>query len=461
MATLESVASWLLAPAMFATMIAVSGPTNLMGDFRAFYCAGAVIGARANPYLEEPLHRCEQLARPPAQPAYLPAVTLPAPLPPDALLAFVPLARLPFPAAAAVYGLLSIAAMCAAVVLFSRATGVSSTLLNVAFAGITATQTYFLGQPLPFVFLALAGAAVLLRDGRWVAASACAAIATAEPQIALPVLVAMFLAAPRTRLPLIGFAALLALAGVAAVGLPASIAYVRDVIPAHALANAFEWQYSLTSLLTSFGVGAVAAVRAGEAMYAGTTIAGVAVAWRIWRSTGDRTALVLVPPAFAVFGGVHVHQHDLVIAFPAILAASARHPRLRNLAATGVTLAMIPWNVVSASVMTGWTPFLVGWFARATMGARRGLVLTGIAAVIAVSVLALAFAGFGPGETHFVARAYPPDGLAENSWGDFSRAVLARPSLLLQWLRLPVLAGLALGLVAVTRAAFEPAGGRA
>jgi hypothetical protein len=51
--------------------------------------------------------------------------------------------------------------------------------------------------------------------------------------------------------------------------------------------------------------------------------------------------------------------------------------------------------------------------------------------------------------------------LAENSWGDFSRAVLARPSLLLQWLRLPVLAGLALGLVAVTRAAFEPAGGRA
>ena len=47
-----------------------------------------------------------------------------------------------------------------------------------------------------------------------------------------------------------------------------------------------------------------------------------------------------------------------------------------------------------------------------------------------------------------------PGTLAESSWGDFSRAVLARPSLLLQWLRLPVLAGLALGLFAVTRAAF-------
>jgi hypothetical protein len=294
----------------------------------------------------------------------------------------------------------------------------------------------------------------LLRGRRWIAASGCAVAAIGEPHIALPVLVMMLIALPRTRLPIVAWSVLLALIGIAAVGLPASIAYVRDVIPMHALSNAYEWQFSLTSILTSAGVDAPAAVHWGEAMYAGMVTLGVIVARRMWRNTGDRAVLVLVPPAFAMFGGVHVHFQQLAIAFPAILAVYQREPRLRNLTATALTLVIIPWNVVSATVMTGFIPLLVGWFARATMGARRGLVLTGVAGLIAVSVLALAWAGFGPGDTHYVAHAYPPDALAEQSWGDFSRAVLARPSLLLQWLRVPVLVGLGLGLFAITRATF-------
>jgi hypothetical protein len=195
-------------------------------------------------------------------------------------------------------------------------------------------------------------------------------------------------------------------------------------------------------------------------MYGMMTILGVTVAWRLWRASGDRAALVLVPPAFAVFGGVHVHEQQLAIAFPALLAVYARYPRVRTLAATGLTLAMIPWNVVSASVLTGFTPLLVGWFARATLGGRRGLAMVGIATAIALSVLALAWAGFGPGDTHAVAHAYPPNALAEESWGPFSRAYLERSSLLFAWLRVPVLVGLGLGLIAVTRAAFEPVSGR-
>jgi hypothetical protein len=130
---------------------------------------------------------------------------------------------------------------------------------------------------------------------------------------------------------------------------------------------------------------------------------------------------------------------------------------VRTAAATGITLAMIPWNVMSSSLLTGFTPVLVGGFARVTLGARRGLVLTGIAAVLAISLLVLALAGLGPPTVHFVARSFPPNALAENSWGDFSRVALARPSLLLQWLRLPTLVGLALGLFAMTRAAFGEA----
>jgi hypothetical protein len=450
---LATITAWALAPAIFVTMIFVTGPVNLMGDFRAFYCAGDAIAHGANPYLEEPLHACERRARTAILRGPIESVTLPAPLPPSALMLYVPLSRLPFPLAALMYGLLLIAAMSAAVALFARATGVSSLVLNLAFAAIAATQIYFLGQPMPFVFLAFAATALLVRRERWWAAAACMMFATIEPHLALPALAAMVVALPKTRLPILAGCALLGLASVLTVGLPTSIAYVRDVIPAHALSNAYEWQYSLTSILTSFGVDGNAAVRAGEAMYAAMVAVGVAIAYRLWKRTGDRAAVILVPPAFAVFGGVHVHQHQLAIAFPAILAIHAHYPRLRNLSATGMSLAMIPWNMMSSSVMTGFTPLLVGWFARSTMGARRGLVLTVIAAIIAISVLALALDGMGPGDSHYVVRSYPPGALAEQSWGDFSRAVLARQSLLMQWIRLPVLVGLALGLLALTRAA--------
>ncbi len=339
--------------------------------------------------------------------------------------------------------------------LFARATGVSSVWLNIAFAAITATQTYFLGQPVPFVFLALAACAVWARQGRWIAASACAVFSIAEPHLALPVLLTMLFAVRRTRFPiLVGALVALLRRRACRPGFSTSVAYVVDVIPAHALSNAYEWQFSLTSILTSVGVDASAAVRWGELMYAMMVTAGITVAIRMWRATGDAAVLILLPPAFAVFGGVHVHFQQLAIAIPALLFVYARYPRQRNLAATGITLMMIPWNVISASVMTGFTPLLVGAFARATMGARRGLVLTAIAGVIAVSVLALALAGFGPHDTPFIAHAYPPGALAENSWGDFSREVLARPSLLLQWLRIPVLTGLAIGLLAITGAAF-------
>ena len=455
MPKVANVVAWLLAPVMLAAMIAVSASLNLMGDFRAFYCAGVVITQGADPYREEPLHACERRAQPPPSPAYIQDVTLPAPLPPHALLAFVPLARLPFPIAAALYWLLSFSAMSAATVLFARAAGVRCLWLNLAFAG-TATQSYFLGQPMPFALLALAATAVLLRNGRFVAASACAVLLSVEPPLALPVLLALFVALPSTRLPIFGFGSLLVLAGIVGLGLPVTIEYVRDVIPAHALANAYEWQLSLTSVLTSLGSNAAVAVRWGEAMYAAMLILGIVVAQRLWRSSGNHAALALVPPAFCVFGGVHVHLSQLVIAFPAILSIYASHPRARNLAATGITLAMVPWSAVSASVMTGFTPLLVGWFAYITMGPRRGLVLTVIAMGIAISVLALALAGFGPGDAHFVARTYPPDALAEASWGAFSRSVLARPSVLMQWIRVPVLAGLAMGLIALTRAAYEP-----
>jgi len=246
---------------------------------------------------------------------------------------------------------------------------------------------------------------------------------------------------------------------VVAVGLPASLAYVRDVIPAHALANAYEWQFSLTSILTSAGVGAPLAIRSGELMFAGMVTLGVAVAYRLWRASGDPAVLVFVPPAFAVFGGVHVHFQQLAIAFPAFLYVCARYPQARALAATGLALAMIPWNVMSSSVLAGLSPLLVGAFAGITLGRRRGLLLAGVAAALGVSLLVLASLGLGPPLVHFIAHPYPPDALAEAGWGDFSHATMMRPSFLMQWLRVPTLIGLGCGLWALVRVAYPPRAG--
>jgi glycosyl transferase family 87 len=449
--------AWLLAPAILAAMIALNPlnrPTYVMGDFRAFYCAGAAIAQHANPYLEEPLRGCERAAGPPAEPAFLRPVAVPAPLPPYALALFVPFARLPFPIAAVLYELLLIAAMTGAVASYARVTGVPSVVLNVAFAAITATVTYYVGQPVPLVFLALAAAALFARAGRWWAAGACAVAASIEPHVALPALAGMLVALPRTRLPIVVCSAALAITGVLAVGLPASVAYVRDVVPAHALANAFEWQFSLTSLLTSLGVAAPFAIRCGELMFAAMVALGVAVALRLRKLTGDAAAIVLIPPAFAVFGGVHVHFQQLAIAFPAILYVYARYPHVRTLAASGLALAMIPWNVMSSSVLAGLSPVLAGTFGWLTLGRRAGLVLSAAAALIGFSLLAFALAGLGPPPAHFVAHAYPPGALAEASWGDFSRSTLMRPSLMMQWLRLPTLLGIACGLAAIVRVAY-------
>jgi len=454
---MPTIAAWLLAPAILAVVIAlnpVGHPTYLMGDFRAFYCAGIVIGEGANPYLEEPLRTCETTTAPQAGTPALRGVAIPAPLPPHALLPFVLLSRLPFGPAALLFSILSGMAAAAAVLLFARATGASTLELNLVFAAIAGTVTLFVGQPVAFVLLALGATALFVRDGRWWPAGACATAATLEPHVALPAIVAIAVVLPAARIPLLVCLASAASAGVLALGLSTSIAYVQDVLPAHALANAYEWQYSLTSILTSAGVDGPLAVRLGELMFAAMVVLGVAVAARIRRLTGEATALVLVPPAFALFGGVHVHVQQLAAAFPAVLYTCVRFPRVRVAAVSGLSLAMIPWNVVGSTVMAGCAPVLVGAFAALRVGRRAGLLLAVGAAGIELSLLVLAATGLGPAETQFVPRPYPPDALAETSWGDFSHAVLMRPSVLMQWLRVPTLVGFLCMLGAIAQVAL-------
>src|SRR5579871_3197090 len=95
--------TWLIAPALFLVLVAVTlhQPNYLLGDFRAFYCAGAAIDAGADPYRMQPLLGCEAATAAAAgTPEVKYGVAVPAPLPPHALLPFAALSRLPFVIAA-------------------------------------------------------------------------------------------------------------------------------------------------------------------------------------------------------------------------------------------------------------------------------------------------------------------------------------------------------------------------
>src|SRR6185437_252656 len=131
--------TWLIAPAIFLLLIGVTlhRPNYLMGDFRAFYCAGAAIAAGADPYRMEPLLGCEAATAAAAgTPAVEYGVAVPAPLPPYALLPFALLSRLPFVDAALLYAVLSVAAGVAAGFLLARATGAALFEVDLVLAAI-------------------------------------------------------------------------------------------------------------------------------------------------------------------------------------------------------------------------------------------------------------------------------------------------------------------------------------
>jgi hypothetical protein len=382
-------------------------------------------------------------------------VTIPAPLPPYALAFFALFAFLPFPLAAAVYCALLIVAMTAAVRLYEQLTGVSSIVLNLVFAPITATVTYYVGQPVPLALLALALAAHAMRRERWGCGSAFAIAATIEPHVGAASALAMFCGIAETRIWLCAAAAGITLLGAAVTGVHTSVEYLAAVLPAHAVANAYEWQFSLTSILTSVGWAPTPAIRAGEAMFALMTAAGVAVALRLQRVYDDRALTVLVPPAFAVFGGVHIHFQQLVAAFPALLAMMKRSPRMQIWFAGGLAAMMVPWNVMGTTVLAGAAPLVIGAFCAQTIGRRLGAIFSAAGACVVLSLYLMIYLGMGPQQPRAFAGGYNPTALAETSWGDFSRAELMRPSAVMQWLRVPTLLGLGLAVFATARVAFR------
>jgi hypothetical protein len=311
--------------------------------FRAFYCAGRAIDERRDPYRVEPLRTCEEAVY--AKHAAAGAVE-PAPLAPFVLAGFAVLAMLPYGIALALFVALLLAAAGLAVWSLHRITGFSWIFLTACLLWTAFARNITFAEVPPLVIGSFCASALLFERGKTRVAAAVAVAALVEPHVALPSLIALALYYPRTRVLLAGFAAVLALVAVAAVGLGTCIEYVAQVLPMHAASEvSANDQYSLTWLLHQLHAGDAVALRLGSVSYAVMSIVGIVVGRSLAMRYGRPALLVLVPAAFAVVGGSFIHDIQLPIALPAAVVLLCVVPdRLKPLLLVSAGVLAISWS---------------------------------------------------------------------------------------------------------------------
>ncbi len=326
----------------------IEGPITTASDFQAFYCAAQVAGAHADPYRSEPLRSCEAAATRSAGFHLLRYLVVPAPLPGYAFAILSPLGQLPFLLASALWFALSVGAVVMTIVLLARLTKLPGIWIGliVVFSSLGALLS---GQIVPLVLAALCAAAYALRRGRPVSAAIAIAIAMLEPHLGLAAAIAMLVWIPRTRLPLLACAVVLAALSLAYVGVAATIEYFTVVLPAHAQSE-LGWlaeQYSLSALLYRAGSSRSFALDAGWLSYIAMLAAGVWLARRCARAFEDPACVPLVAAACTLLGGPFLHIHQMAVANAAALLLYAHEPLRRPLLRWALAFLAIPWALIA------------------------------------------------------------------------------------------------------------------
>jgi hypothetical protein len=303
-------------------------PADIAPDFKTFYCAGATANAGKNPYLFAPSQRCGSPEQAPL-PSFVQAGVHPAPLPGYDVALFRLFALLPYHPAALAWLALSLAALSLTVVLVATMSGVAPLAVFAAFA----LPLYYIngewGQLTPIAVCVLAIAAYALRrEAFGVAGLACVA-ALIEPHLGVPVCLAVFLWAPRTRIAIAAGAALLAIVSIATLGIAANIAFFQAVLPLQVAAEApSTMQYSLTWLTYVFGASEQLALRIGSISYVLMTVLGIWLARAVCRAAKSLELLPVVPAAVVVLGGtyMHVFQTSVSVLLGIMLVGYLRRP---------------------------------------------------------------------------------------------------------------------------------------
>jgi hypothetical protein len=322
-------------------------PWHVTTDLPDFYCAGSVTGDRHNPYLYEPLRTCEHRVNRVASFQANPSIAIPAPQPPYDMIAFVPLARLPYGTAQIVFASAVTLALISIVVLFCGL-GVAPDVAALAVALSAGYHEMQAGQIVPFVLLLLVLCGWLLARRKDALAGIAAALTMIEPHLGAGVVLCMLLFVPRARIGVFVTGCVLAAIGIATTGAPAFLTYLTRVVSAQAAAEVrFPAQYSVTYLLHAAGVPDAPALAVGTLWGLAALVFGVLLAPRLAAALKRPELLAFFPAATIVFGGAYVHVVELCFAIPAALVLAISAPqRWRTVAAAALALLTVPWIAV-------------------------------------------------------------------------------------------------------------------
>ncbi|MDP9025563.1 MAG: DUF2029 domain-containing protein [Candidatus Eremiobacteraeota bacterium] len=294
----------------------VPSPLTNPADFRAFYCAGEVVVARGNPFTVEPLRSCEQHATAEMGLQPLPLMVNPAPQPPFALVAFSVGSLVPFGSASCAWFVILTLCTIGTVAVLRRLSRAPSAVLalGVLCANFLAMLSGELG---PVVIFGIVYAALAFSQRKFACAAAMLAVASIQPQVALPVWVALIVFRREMRPPLAVVACVLIVVPIIVLGPSIWFDYLGKELPAHASSelHAPAPQYSLATLLASFVSDRVALVLA-QLDYGVMLVVGVIVARRLADRFTKPELLVLIPPIFTTLGGPYVHLYQFTIAIP-------------------------------------------------------------------------------------------------------------------------------------------------
>lgn len=324
-------------------------PVTLAMDFRAVYCSSEALANGQDPYRTVPATTCQHAAADANRIVRIPGI-VPSVLPPYAIVAIEPLARLSFPLATRVWFLIMIAAFSGSVLLMTR---LSTLPIVVVFASLFFSSfiaSFGEGQvgPVLTVLIVLAGWSLRQRHNALAAACCCALLF--EPHVGAPVVLAAFFFVR----PLRGWIAVgtLTIALLTLLADPRlSIEYLTTVLPLHNLSEVTWYkQYSLTALLWIEGVSVANAQTLGLASYLAMVSASFVLTKMALDRTGDRAYAIFIPAACAVFGGPFVHVFQVCAAIPLALILAGHAGPHRRLAILSVLLLGLP-----AQAMLQWS----------------------------------------------------------------------------------------------------------
>jgi hypothetical protein len=420
----------------------------LFGDFRAFYCAGSALLHGGDPYAGAPLYACEAAPMPFGLYHAAPSIAVPAPFPGYVLAFFAIFGALPYLAASVLWLVILLGTTAASCIALARIMGqpIAAAISVVIVALAVVVLPY--GELTSIEFCALLWLALALRAQRWVPATVAGAFAMILPHVGLPSMLGIFVWQSRMRLPIVVLAVILGALDIVAGGPHTALRYVTSVLPAHTLSEiGGVTQYGLTWVLHGAGAGDALAVRAGEASYVAMLIVGVIVAGALARRSRDIAYAVLVPPAFAVFGGSFMHYTEIIAALgaAAMLAVRATQ-RARVFFACALILLALPWLSIMGQ------PLLAFLFAIATaaiislvcrMESRTALRFA-LGAVILAAAIEVMANRFGPALPHGNASAAFNPALAQASWAQFVSASRSSTGIVWWIAKAPTWIGLAL-----------------